>query len=430
MKEIGGDVDVKATPGTAMERLWAEIERQQETIVETIAEIVRIPSLLGDEAPVQRWVADHLRATGLETDVRDLDDSILDQPNAGNSGVPFAGRPNVAGTLKGAGGGRSLIFNGHIDVVSPEPVSAWTHDPWGAEIVDGKMYGRGAYDMKAGVILNLMLPRLLRDAGIGLKGDLIVQSVIEEECTGNGALDMSLRYPADACIVTEPTGGSLTQAHVGVLWFRIAIDGVSWHAMQAWKGVNAITKAVPVIQALERLDMELNAQPVHPAFEGIEHPINLNIGVIQGGDWPSTVPGACELHCRLSMYPGQTVAETRAAIERAVHEAAMADDWLREHPPAITYDGFGSAGSVVSMDEPAIRMLGGWHQAVTGSPMLPRSGTGINDMRYFNFQGIPSGCYGPDGALAHAADEWLDLASIVPTTKVLGAFMLDWCGVA
>lgn len=419
---------MNVSPSHAVTRLWAEIDRQADAVVGTIADLVRIPSLLGDEAPVQAYVADHLRQTGLATESWDLDDTILGQPNAGNSGIPFAGRPNVAGVLAGSGGGRSLILNGHIDVVSAEPVSAWTRDPWGAKIVGNRMYGRGAYDMKAGVALNLMLPRLLRDAGIGLNGDLIVQSVIEEECTGNGALDMSLRFPADACIVTEPTGGSLTQAHVGVLWFRVAITGVSWHAMQAWKGVNAITKAVPIIQALERLDAELNAQPVHPAFAGINHPINLNIGVIHGGDWPSTVPGACELHCRLSMYPGQSVAATRAAIERAISRAAMADEWLREHPPVITYDGFGSAGSEVSMDEPFIRLLGAWHQLVAGTEMMPRSGTGINDMRYFNFQGIPSGCYGPGGALAHAADEWLDLDTLVPTAKALGAFMLDWCG--
>ncbi|MCC6314222.1 MAG: M20/M25/M40 family metallo-hydrolase, partial [Thermomicrobiales bacterium] len=150
----------------------------------------------------------------------------------------------------------------------------------------------------------------------------------------------------------------------------------------------------------------------------------------QGGDWPSTVPGSCELHCRLSFYPGQSVAETRAAIEAAMHEAAQGDEWLREHPPIITYDGFGSAGSEVSMTEPSVQMLAGWHTRVTGVPMDPRSGTGINDMRYFNFRGMPAGCYGADGAAGHAADEWLDLRSLAPTAKVLGAFLLDWCGVA
>lgn len=417
-------------PTAATRRLWEEIDRRADDLAALVADLVRFPSLLGDEAPAQAFVADHLHGSGLKTASWEIEEAIKQEPNAGDSGVPFANRPNIAGVARGAGGGRSLILNGHIDVVSPEPVAAWTRDPWAAEVVDGRMFGRGAYDMKSGCALNMLLPRLLRDAGIGLRGDLLVQSVIEEECTGNGALDMSLRYPADACVVTEPTGGSFTQAHVGVLWFRIALAGVSWHAMQAWMGVNAIEKAVPVIQALQQLDATLNAQPPHPAFEGIEHPINLNIGVIRGGDWPSTVPGSCELHCRLSMYPGQTVAETHAAIETAVCEAAAADDWLREHPPAVSYDGFGSAGSVVAMDEPSVRLLAGWHRAVTGDEMAPRSGTGINDMRYFNFRGIPAGCYGADGGNAHAADEWLDVASLAPTAKVLGAFLLDWCGVA
>lgn len=416
------------TPAT--QRLWDEIDRQADAISELVADLVRYPSVLGDEGPCQTFVASHLRETGLSTESWDVSDDILGKANAGNSGVAFAGRPNVAGTLKGRGGGRSLIMNGHIDVVSPEPVSAWSYDPWGAEVVGHQMFGRGAFDMKSGDAINMMLPRLLRDAGIELQGDIIIQSVIEEECTGNGALDMSLRYRADAAVITEPTRGMFTSAHVGVMWFRIAIEGTSWHAMEAWKGVNAIVKAIPIMEALQLLDAELNAQPPHPAFAEVSHPINLNIGVISGGDWPSTVPGACELHCRLSLYPGQTVAETRAAIEAAVQAAAKADPWLRDHPPVISYDGFGSAGSVVSMDEPSVRLLGDWHHVVTGTQMEPRASTGITDQRYFNFVGIPCGCYGAAGERAHGADEMLDLRSLAPTTKVLGAFLLDWCGVA
>lgn len=412
----------------AVARLWEEIDRRQEELIETVAELVRRPSTLGDEADAQRYVADHLRDSGLAVEVWDLDESVKDLPNAGDSGVPFAGRPNVAGVLPGKGGGRSFILNGHIDVVSPEPVAAWSYDPWQATVVDNRMYGRGAYDMKSGDALNLMLPRLLRDAGIALKGDLIIHSVIEEECTGNGALDAARRHRADAAIMTEPTGGLFTHAHVGVLWFRIGIVGKSWHAMQAWKGVNAITKAIPIMEALQSLDARLNEQ-THPAFTDIEHPINLNIGVIQGGDWPSTVPGACELHCRLSCYPGQPVIETRRAIEQAVNDAVAGDAWFAEHPPTIVWDGFQSAGSVVSMDEPFVQVLGGWHQRVFDGPMNLKAGTGINDMRYYNFEGTPAGCYGAAGANGHAADEWLDIRSMAPAARVLGAFLIDWCGI-
>lgn len=411
------------------ERLWQEIESRGDELIHLVAELVRRPSMLGQEADVQAFVAEHLRGSALDTQVWEIEELLKEVPESGDSGVPFAGRPNVAGVRPGAGGGRSLILNGHVDVVSPEPVSAWSHDPWGAEIVGNRLYGRGALDMKSGVAINLFLPRLLHDLGIQLQGDLTIQSVIEEECTGNGALDVSRRFRADAALVTEPTGGSFTQAHVGVLWFRIAIKGESAHAAVAWKGVNAISKAVPVIQELEALDRKLN-ETVHPLFEGVQHPINLNIGVIQGGDWPSTVPGACELRCRLSFYPGQTVAQMRDEVEAAVARAAESDEWLREHPPVVSYDGFRSGGSVVSMDEPSVRLLEAWHQRVTGTDLVPRSGTGTNDMRYFNFAGIPAGCYGAGGQNMHAADEWLDIDTLVPTAKVVSAFLLDWCGVA
>ena len=414
----------------AVGRLWAEIEARRDEIVETVADLVRFPSLLGEEAAVQGYVGAHLRASGLATEVRDMDDGLKALPNAGESGVPFAVRPNVAGTLTGAGGGQSLILNGHVDVVSAEPVSAWTRDPWGASVEGNRMYGRGAYDMKSGVALNLLLPRMIRDLGIVLRGDLLVHSVIEEECTGNGTLDLSLRQRADAALVTEPMGGAFAVAHVGVLWFRVAVDGVAWHAMQAYRGVNAILKAMPILRALEELDRELNEAPPHPSFAGIEHPINLNVGVIHGGDWPSTVAGSCELHCRLAFYPGQSVAEVRARIEAAIGAAADADPWLREHRPRVTYDGFQTEGSTVPPEEPAVRLLAAWHERVTGEVMAPAVGTGVNDMRYYRFLGTPAGCYGANGGNGHAADEWLDLASLVPTAKAIGAFALEWCGVA
>ena len=412
-----------------LERVWGELERRRDELISLIADLVRRPSLLGQEAEAQAYVADYLRGVGLEPDVWDLSPSVLDLPNAGNSGVPFDGRPNVAAVLRGTGGGRSLVLNGHIDVVSPEPVEAWTHSPWGAEIVGNRMYGRGACDMKSGLAINLFLAKVFRDLGIDLKGDLILQSVIEEECTGNGALDASRRYPADAAIVTEPTDGDITQAHVGVIWFRVHITGRAAHAAVAPTGVNAIVKAVPIIRALEDLDRRMN-EDRHPAFADLDHPINLNIGVIRGGDWPSSVPGACELHCRLSFYPGQTVEEIRREVEEAIRQAAAGDEWLSEYPPTVSYDGFQSAGSVVPKDAPPVQMLVGWHTKLRGNEPTLLARTGTNDMRYFNFLGIPAFCYGPSGGNLHAADEWLDLDSLVPTAKVLAAFICNWCGLS
>jgi acetylornithine deacetylase len=410
-------------------RLFAAIEERADELIATVAELVREPSVLGNEAGVQRVVARRLTEAGMRVETYDLPEDTPQQPNGGTSGVPFAGRPNVHGYRTGSGGGRSLILNGHVDVVSPEPVSAWTHDPWGAEIVGDRMFGRGAYDMKSGVGVNLFLARLLNDLDIPLKGDFTIHSVIEEECTGNGALAASLRDMADACLIPESTDYILTVAHPGVIWFRVRIEGRAAHAGHAWQGVNAIVKAVPVINALAQLNEDLNLQ-VHPLWADHYHPINLNIGVIQGGDWPSTVPGACELHCRTSFFPGTTVEEMQAKIADAVNAAAETDEWLREHRPVVSYDGFRTNGVIVDQDEPLVQLMHSTFSAVTGEKLENKIGTAVTDQRYYNFRGVPSVCFGAQGDNAHAADEWLDLTSLPVVAKVMGSFILDWCGVA
>ena len=412
----------------AQQRLWKAIDERVDELIATVADLVRIPSVLGGEANVQAYVHRHLETSGLATESWDLDDGIRALPNAGDSGVPFAGRPNVTGARAGMGGGRSLILNGHIDVVSPEPVSAWTHAPWGAEIVGDRMYGRGAYDMKSGVGLNLFLARLISELDIPLKGDLTVHSVIEEECTGNGALAASLKDHADGCIVTEPHFGMYTRAHLGVIWFRVAVEGKSAHAGHAWQGVNAIVKMAPIVLALRDLDVAFNLE-VHPLWEGIHHPINLNVGVIQGGDWPSTVPGACDLRCRVSFFPNVTVDQLKARIESTIADAANTDEWLREHPPVVTYDGFQTNGVILDDSSDLVSVLREANAAVLGREIEGQIATAVNDMRYYIFEGVPATCYGAAGGNAHAADEWLDLNSLAPAAKVLAKFIVEWCGV-
>lgn len=415
-------------PATA--RLWQAIDERQDELVRIVADLVRFPSVLGQEAGVQGYVAKHLAGSGFETESWDLDESVKQQPNAGESNVPFPGRPNVTGKRRAAGGGgRSLILNGHVDVVSAEPVSAWTYDPWGAEIVGDRMYGRGAYDMKSGVGLNLFLSRLLNDLDIRLAGDLTIHSVIEEECTGNGALAASLRDRADACVVTEPSYGEYPLAHLGVMWFRVHVEGKSAHAGHAWQGVNAVVKAAPIVLALRDLDEAMNVH-VHPMWEGVTHPINLNVGVIQGGDWPSTVPGACDLHCRVSFFPDMSKDQLRAWIAEAIDAVVQGDEWLKAHPPTLTFDGFQTDGVILDAETPFLDVLKQASETVTGKPFNARIATAVNDMRYYIFQGVPSTCFGAAGANAHAADEWLDLTTLAPAAKTLAKFIVDWCGVA
>ncbi len=413
----------------ARQTLFEAIDRGADELIDLVAELVKRPSELGYEALVQEYVANHLRGTTDDVEVWDLDDSVLTEPNAGNSGVPFAGRPNVTGKIAGAGGGRSLILNGHIDVVSPEPVDQWSHDPWGAEIAGDKLFGRGAYDMKSGVAANLFLPRLLKETGIRLMGDLTVHSVIEEECTGNGSLAASLRDRADAALVTESVGRRSPIGHLGVIWFRIGIMGRPAHAGWAIQGVNAIVKSVPIIQALHQLDADLNLN-VHPLYAGVDHPINLNIGVMRSGDWPSTVPGDAEIRCRVSFFPDMSREEMHRTIETTIAAACAGDAWLEAHPPVVTYDGFDTDGCAIDANDPFIRALENASLDATDYPLEPEMTTAVNDMRYYIFQGIPSTCYGAEGGNAHAVDEWLDLPSMPKLARTMASLLVDWCGVA
>ena len=413
----------------ARRTLFEAIDQRTDELIDIVAELVKRPSELGHEALVQEYVAEHLRGSTETVEVWDLDDSVLAEPNAGNSGVSFAGRPNVTGKITGSGGGKSMIFNGHIDVVSPAPVDQWTHDPWGAEIVGDKMFGRGAFDMKSGVGANLFLPRLLKETGIRLKGDLTIHSVIEEECTGNGTLAASMRDTADGALVTESVGRKAPVGHLGVIWFRVVIQGRSAHAGWATQGVNAIVKSVPIIQALHQLDADLNVN-VHPLYEGIDHPINLNIGVIRSGDWPSTVPGDCEIRCRVSFFPDMSREAMHRTIESTIAAACTGDAWLEEHPPVIRYDGFDTNGCIIDVDDPFVRALENASLDATDFPLIPQMTTAVNDMRYYIFQGVPSTCYGAEGGNAHAVDEWLALPSMPKLARTMASFLVDWCEIA
>ena len=183
-----------------------------------------------------------------------------DAPGASPPLIGYSGRPNVTARLAGSGGGRSLTFNGHIDVVPATPSRRWSYDPWGAEIEGGRMFGRGAADMKAGIVAMLGAVRALRD--VGLRGDVLVETVIEEECTGNGAAACRARCPrTDAALIPEPFNHAAMEAQVGVLWARLTVHGKAAHAERADQAVNAIMAALPVIERIKALEAEVNREP-------------------------------------------------------------------------------------------------------------------------------------------------------------------------
>lgn len=414
------------------QRVSKRIESNWEEEINFLQGLVRRRSTLGEEAQVQQYVAEELRKTGLTPDIWQIDHSEISKMQ-GYSPVEWSyeSRPNVATTWKGSGGGKSLILNGHVDVVPATPEHHWTYDPWGGEVSDGRMYGRGAADMKSGVAAMIYAVRALREEGIKLKGDATLETVIEEECTGNGALAARVRgYGADAAIIPEPSNQAALEAQLGVMWARVTVRGRGAHASSAFGAVNAISKAQLMIQAIQKLEASVNAEAPPGKFNGIEHPLNYNIGIIRGGDWASSVPEECTLEVRISAYPEEDLTEVQTRFRQYLLEAAKNDPWLSENPPDISFYAFLAEGCTVDRQEPIFKALAGPHQNVTGKSLQYYSITATTDARFFNlYQDTPATCYGAVGGNAHAPDEWVDLESVKDVTKVLALTVIAWCSV-
>ena len=400
-------------------------------IEDLLIRLVEAPTTLGNEEVGQAIMEEAFGDCGLKPRSVHLDaGALLDAEGASPFSWDVSGKRNVVASWPAGGsGGRSLILNGHVDVVPPAGEALWTRPPFEA-VRDGDwIYGRGSGDMKAGLAAMTGAVRALKSAGYEPAADVQLQSVVEEECTGHGALQCLLDGArADACVLTEPHPDHVTVAQVGVLWFHVDLAGVPAHAARASHlGFNAIEAAIEVLAALRRHEARLNEDPP-PPFDAFEHPINLNPGVISGGDWPSTVAAECTLSCRIGLYPGQDPAEARAGVEAAIAEAVADSPRLAENPPRVRYDGFSCEGSVVAEDEPLVQVLSGAYARLHGERPRALATTATTDARHFIRMGIPAVCFGPRGEGIHGIDERVSLRSVVESAQVLGLFVRDWCG--
>ena len=408
------------------DEILAAVAAEQPAMVDLLTELVSAPTLLGHEAAGQEVMRRAYLALGLEPFDVPLDAAALERHPAG---APHSwsvdGKANVLADWTGSGDGRSLILNGHIDVVSPEPAALWTGDPFTARVDGDWMYGRGAGDMKSGLAAMVGAVRGLQRLGLAPRGRVQLQSVVEEECTGNGALACVLAgHTADAAILTEPTQGAIWNAQVGVLWFQVRAIGAPAHAGEAGEGANAIEASYRVIEALRALEAELNAAKP-PLFEAYPHPINLNVGMIRGGDWPSTVAGECVVHCRLALYPGEPVDGLKARVEEAVASVAADSRFDFE----VVYDGFQCEGYELAADAPLVRGLAGAAARVTGRRPPLFASTATTDARTFHLYGdTPAVSFGPLAEREHGVDERVLIPSITRTAQAIALFVADWCG--
>jgi acetylornithine deacetylase len=409
------------------------VAADRETIFELLARLVEAPTTLGNEEPGQDVMRDAFRdLLGIEPVDIPLDaDALRASPLSSPFSWDVSGKANVVADMATAGeGGRSLALNGHVDVVGPAAESLWRVPPFRATREGDWLYGRGTGDMKAGLAAIVGAALGLKRLALRPLAPVQLQSVVEEECTGNGALQCVLSgLRPDAAVIPEPFPGSISTAQVGVLWFHVDVAGSPAHVGESGEGVNAIEAAYEILRSLRRLEIELNESPPAP-FDTVAHPINLNAGVINGGDWPSTVPAECAVSCRIALYPGERVEAMKRRVEDAVADAASWSAYLAEHPPTVRYDGFACEGTIVADDEPVVQALSRAYERVSGKRAEPTVTTATTDARAFILSGIAAVCHGPHAEHIHGVDERVLLPSVIETAQTLALFVRDWCGVA
>ncbi len=426
-------VEPNGAAAPSAQDIIAAADALQDEAVEMLSALVRLDSTLGNEAAAQEFMARCFADLGLSVDSFEIDlDAIKDLPGFSPVNWSYAGKQNIVATHRSRRNtGRSLILNGHIDVVPTGPADMWSNPPFEPVLRDARLYGRGSGDMKAGIVAFTTAFKALRRIGAQPAAPVYLQTVVEEECTGNGALACLARgYRADAAIIPEPYNSTLMSAQLGVMWFRVRVRGTPAHVFDTSAGVNAIEAAFDLVKALKRLEARWNAADVrHPAYAGQRHPINFNLGVIKGGEWPSSVPTECRFEMRVGFFPGVEPAEVRRRIETTIARAAAARPGLHATPPEIEYVGFQAAGCTVDPEGEMMRLLADVHRRITGRKAEHVAATATTDARIFNlYGGIPATCYGPEAQNIHGIDESVGLDSLRQVTRVLALFIAEWCG--
>lgn len=408
--------------------------------IESLGGWVRHASVLGHEKSAQEYVAGIYDQLGYAPKFEVIDqDKISKLPGYSPVDWSYDDRPNVVGIHDPgtASAGRSLILQGHVDVVSAEPSKLWTSNPFEPRMEENGengetwMYGRGAGDMKGGSMCFLWALAALQDMGFEPASKVILQSPIEEECTGNGALALCAGgHTADACLIPEPFHETMLESQVGVMWFQVRVLGKTTHVLGAGRGVNAIEKSWVFIQALRELEAELNLpERIHQSFKGYEHPINLNVGIINGGDWASTVAGECVTRFRIGLFPGESLDDLKKTIETRIQAAAAKDPWLKDFPPTVEYVGFQAIGSTFNPNSDFGKTLRAAHQSWRGEGPVLLNSTATTDVRFYNeYYGIPSTCYGPVAHNIHGVDERVSIDSMQRCAEVMSTFIQQWCG--
>lgn len=413
------------------QQVYNKINALQDEIVNYAIELLAFPTVSGKEFEAQKYIEsvlgklkfDHINIW--EPNIEDLKghEAFISERK------DFTGSPNVVGILKGVGNGKSLMFNSHIDVVPEGEHAQWTYPPFTGTVDNGKIYGRGVSDMKGTKASIFGALRAIQELGIKLNGDIIFESVIEEESGGSGSLACALKgYKADAAIIAEPVGFSLCPAQQGSMWFRVNIQGKSYHGAKRYFGVSAIDKAYLIISSIRELEEYRNQKYTSTLYKDNPIPFTINIGNIYGGVWPSTVPEKVSIEGRMGVAPIESITEARKMFEDWMLQAAGKDPWLKDNKPVVEWFGAFWGAAQIDIYHPIVQVTQEAYIDVLGKkPIIEGTPFGTDARALTVYSSTPTLVFGP-GLSAHCPDEFLEVESLINYSKVIAKVILDWCG--
>jgi acetylornithine deacetylase len=412
----------------------------RQNLISTLSELIRIPSEntppMGAEYECQKYLHERLQEIGLTSDLYYFSDiENLKSHPAYRHQRDYTNRPNVAGTLRGSGGGKSLLFSGHIDTV-PIGTEKWVHDPFGAEIEGNRLYGRGSNDMKGGIAASLVAIETIINSGIKLKGDVIFESVVDEEFGGvNGTLAARLRgYHADAVIVTEPSQNIICPAHLGGRIVHVTFRSNDGGILEEGKSESGVTDQLHYfLGELKNFAKLRKAQaPIHPLYSMNDNPVPVWVLKINAGGWgmevPTTIPAICRVELYWQQVPGEKLEDIDLVFSQWLEEMINArPDLFQIKPeavPAIEW----LPGSGIEINSPLVTQLSDSFREVTGKLPVVQGFNAPCDMFIFHqYFKTPALIFGPTGGNTHQPDEWVDLDSLVEVTETLIDFIVKWC---
>ncbi|MFI1052306.1 ArgE/DapE family deacylase [Streptomyces griseoruber] len=402
--------------------------------VGTLRELIAVPSVTGSaaESELQHRLAGRLERLGLDVDLWSMDlPELCAHPDFPGMEVPREEAWGLVGHTADGGDGPTLILQGHVDVVPPGDPAAWDGDPFVPRVTGDLVHGRGACDMKAGLAAQLAALAAIRAAGVRLRGRVAVHFVVGEEDGGIGAFGTLRRgHGGDACVIAEPTGGTVITANAGALTFRLTVPGRAAHASSREAGVSAIDAYLPLHRALARLEADRNRDP-DPLLAEYPIPYSLSVGTLRSGDWASSVPDTLVAEGRFGVRLGEDPALARAALERCVAEACAEDPWLRAHPATVTWPGGQFASGRLAAGHPLRDTVAEAYADATGAARpRERGATYGSDLRHYTGAGIPTLQFGPgDIGVAHSAREHVSVREVADTARTFALTVLRTVGV-